>query len=67
MSHETADAERDSRLQCESMKTKYTERIADVREMMSRNGWDAVVVSGSDPHSSEYPSPRWQQVNFLLK
>ena len=32
---------------------------------MERNGWDAVVVSGSDPHSSEYPAPRWQQVNFL--
>ena len=47
------------------MKTKYTERIAEVREMMSRNGWDAVVVSGSDPHSSEYPSPRWQQVKWL--
>ena len=47
------------------MKTKHSERIADVREMMSRNGWDAVVVSGSDPHSSEYPSPRWQQVKWL--
>lgn len=65
MSPETADAERDSRLQCKSMKTKHSERIAEVREMMSRNGWDAVVVSGSDPHSSEYPSPRWQQVKWL--
>lgn len=65
MSPETADVERDSRLQCKSMKTKHSERIADVREMMSRNGWDAVVVSGSDPHSSEYPSPRWQQVKWL--
>ena len=32
---------------------------------MARNGWDAVVISGSDPHSSEYPAPRWQQVNWL--
>jgi len=23
------------------------------------------VVSGSDPHSSEYPAPRWQQVKWL--
>ena len=32
---------------------------------MERNGWDAVVVSGSDPHSSEYPASRWQQVKWL--
>ena len=47
------------------MKTIYTDRIAQVREMMERNGWDAVVVGGSDPHSSEYPAPRWQQVKWL--
>ena len=44
---------------------KYAERIASLREMMSRNGWDAVVVGGSDPHASEYPAPRWQQVAWL--
>lgn len=43
----------------------YAERIAALREVMERNGWDAVVVSGSDPHSSEYPAPRWQQVKWL--
>ena len=43
----------------------YIDRIAQVREMMERNGWDAIVVSGSDPHSSEYPAPRWQQVKWL--
>lgn len=32
---------------------------------MERNGWDAVVISGSDPHSSEYPAPRWQQVKWI--
>lgn len=47
------------------MKTIYIDRIEQVREMMERNGWDAVVVSGSDPHSSEYPAPRWQQVKWL--
>ena len=47
------------------MMNKYAERIACLREMMSRNGWDAVVVGGSDPHSSEYPAPRWQQVAWL--
>ena len=43
----------------------YAERIASLREMMAANGWDAVVLSGSDPHSSEYPAPRWQQVKWL--
>ena len=43
----------------------FSERIAALRTVMDRNGWDAVVVSGSDPHSSEYPAPRWQQVKFL--
>ena len=32
---------------------------------MADNGWDAVVVSGSDPHASEYPAARWQQVKWL--
>ena len=43
----------------------YQDRIARLREMMTANGWDAVVVSGSDPHASEYPAPRWQQVKWL--
>lgn len=43
----------------------FSERIDALRQMMERNGWDAVVVSGSDPHSSEYPAPRWQQVKWL--
>lgn len=47
------------------MKNIYAERIAALRQMMARKGWDAVVVSGSDPHASEYPSPRWKQVEWL--
>lgn len=47
------------------MSNIYAERIDALRGLMERNGWDAVVVSGSDPHSSEYPAPRWQQVKFL--
>ena len=43
----------------------YAERIQALRSMMSNNGWDAVVLTGSDPHSSEYPSPRWKQVEWL--
>ena len=32
---------------------------------MRAKGWDAVVVTGSDPHSSEYPAERWKQVAWL--
>ena len=47
------------------MANMYSERIEALRSLMESNGWDAVVVSGSDPHSSEYPAPRWQQVKWL--
>lgn len=43
----------------------YSERIAALRGVMSVNGWDAVVITGSDPHSSEYQAPRWKQVEWL--
>ena len=47
------------------MANMYSDRIEVLRSLMESNGWDAVVVSGSDPHSSEYPAPRWQQVKWL--
>ena len=47
------------------MNNNFADRIDSLRELMTENGWDAVVVSGSDPHSSEYPAPRWQQVKWL--
>ena len=49
----------------ETMANVYADRIEALRGLMARNGWDAVVVSGSDPHASEYPAPRWQQVKWL--
>ena len=36
-----------------------------LRTLMRAKGWDAVVVTGSDPHSSEYPAERWKQVEWL--
>ena len=47
------------------MENIYAQRIEALRTMMSEHGWEAVVLSGSDPHSSEYPAPRWQQVKWL--
>ena len=36
-----------------------------LRALMRAKGWDAVVVTGSDPHCSEYPAERWKQVEWL--
>ena len=36
-----------------------------LRALMRAKGWDAVVVTGSDPHGSEYPAERWKQVEWL--
>ena len=47
------------------MVNMFSERIDALRAVMEKNGWDAAVISGSDPHSSEYPAPRWQQVKWL--
>lgn len=47
------------------MENIYAQRISALRSMMADNGWDAVVIGGSDPHSSEYPAPRWKQVEWL--
>ena len=41
------------------------ERIEMLRALMRAKGWDAVVVTGSDPHCSEYPAERWKQVQWL--
>lgn len=47
------------------MENIFAERIEALRSLMADNGWDAVVITGSDPHSSEYPAPRWKQVEWL--
>ncbi len=43
----------------------YADRVETVRQMMAERGWDAVIITGSDPHGSEYPAPRWQQVEWV--
>ena len=44
------------------MENRYARRIEDIRNIMRSRDWDAVVISGSDPHGSEYIAPRWHQV-----
>ena len=47
------------------MENIYAQRIITLRQVMKENGWEAVVLGGSDPHNSEYAAPRWQQVKWL--
>ena len=43
----------------------YADRIEQLRAMMRSRGWDAVIITGSDPHGSEYPAERWKCVQWL--
>lgn len=47
------------------MSNIYSDRIGLLRAMMREEGWDAVIITGSDPHGSEYPAERWKQVQWL--
>ena len=40
-------------------------RIGAIRDMMRSRGWDAVILTGNDPHASEYSAPRWHQVAWV--
>lgn len=43
----------------------FADRIEQLRTMMRSRGWDAVLLTGSDPHGSEYPAERWKCVQWL--
>lgn len=44
---------------------KFKGRVESLREMMRSRGWDVVVLTGNDPHASEYSAPRWHQVAWV--
>ena len=43
----------------------FSARVEAVRALMQSHGWDILILTGSDPHASEYPAPRWQQVCWV--
>ena len=47
------------------MENIFYGRIEALRALMRENNWDIVILTGSDPHFSEYPAPRWKQVEWL--
>ena len=36
-----------------TMENVFAQRVEALRDLMRENGWDAVVLTGSDPHASE--------------
>lgn len=47
------------------MESIFCRRVEALRALMRENHWDIVILLGQDPHASEYPAPRWQQVQWL--
>jgi Xaa-Pro aminopeptidase len=47
------------------MENIFAQRVEALRALMRENGWDAVILTGSDPHASEYPARRWKQVEWV--
>lgn len=47
------------------MQNKYFQRVEMIRSIMRQKGWSAVIINGSDPHSSEYMAPRWHQIEWI--
>ena len=47
------------------MGSVYSDRVACIRRFIGERGIDAIIISGTDPHSSEYPAERWKQVQWV--
>ena len=47
------------------MENIFAARVEALRSLMRERGWDAVILTGSDPHASEYPARRWKQVEWV--
>ena len=47
------------------MESIFYARVQALRSLMRESNWDLVILTGSDPHGSEYPAPRWKQVEWL--
>lgn len=41
------------------------DRITSLRELMTKWCWEFAVISGTDPHNSEYTPRRWSQREFI--
>ena len=42
-----------------------SERIKNLRAQMALSEVDAWIITGTDPHQSEYVAPRWRTREFI--
>ena len=47
------------------MQNEHKTYISALRQLMQAEGCDAIVISGTDPHSSEYLPKRWQVRQYV--
>lgn len=47
------------------MENIYATRVARLQAAMAARGIDALIISNTDPHASEYPARRWCQVEWV--
>ena len=40
---------------------KITDRLSSLRDTMKKNGVSATIISGTDPHGSEYLPDHWKE------
>ena len=50
---------------CELGTVNIQDRIKSLRASMKEEGIDAYIIPSSDPHNSEYASPRWQSRKWI--
>lgn len=41
------------------------QKLKDLRNIMSSNGWDAIIIPCTDPHMSEYIPERWKSLSWI--
>ncbi|MBO6049507.1 MAG: aminopeptidase P family protein [Spirochaetales bacterium] len=44
---------------------QINERVESLRSQMKKAGLDAFIINGTDPHQSEYVSPRWHTRRWI--
>ena len=47
------------------MSKETYQHLENLRALMQQNNVDAVVIPGTDPHQSEYPSDHWKFRDYI--
>ena len=47
------------------MSKSVNDRVRALRSLMQKEKLSAYYITGTDPHMSEYVSPRWRTLSFI--